>query len=462
MSVAIRPSRATPSLETLFVATFALLGLRLGLRPIGDNSFFTHLRTGIDIVDGLGIPRRDPFSFTAAGEPWVVQSWFASTVYGVVEAFSGRNGLVLVHGALYGLLGWLVATLARTTSPLRTAVAAVLAVGIGLAYWSPRPLAIALGAMALLVMAVERSWPAWLAIPLVWVWANSHGSFVLGGVWLVAVVLAGRRDAVRYLGWFVVGCVVAVVNPLGPRLLTFPLALLDKQPNFTRVVEWRPPTNPINPMVVVALICVGATVGVVGWAVVRRRIGVREVLPLALFLAMGMLAQRNLAPAGIVAAPVLARALRPAIEGVSSRSSINRAFAGVLGATAVLFVAVAATSARPFDLDEYPSRRALRTASEAGDRLVTTDVVGGYRILLDGRDAGVFVDDRYDMYPEQVIQDYLVLLDGEDGWDDVLERYGADAVVWPKEEELVASMSRSSTWRRAFVEENWVVFVRES
>ena len=460
MSGAVRRLASVPSLETLFVATIALLGLRLGLRPIGDNSFFTHLRTGIDIVDGLGIPRRDPYSYTAAGEPWVVQSWLASSVYGLVEEVGGRHGLVLVHGALYGVLGWLVASLARTTSPVRTAAAAVIAVGIGLAYWSPRPLAVALVAMALLVMAVERSWPAWVLVPLVWVWANSHGSFVLGGVWLVAIVVSGRRPAVRYLGWFVGGCAVAAVNPLGPKLLLFPLSLLDKRDNFRRVVEWRPPTSPINPMVVVALVCVAIAVVVVGWALLRRRVTVGDVVPLAVFLAMGMIAQRNLAPAGIVAAPVLARALAPQVGSAPSTSAVNRAFAAVLAATAAVFLAVAATSGRPFDLDDYPSKRALEAAS-VGDRMVTTDVVGGYRILLEGAGAGVFVDDRYDMYPEAVIRDYLVLLDGSEDWQVVLDRHGADSVLWPKEEELVASLSRSAAWRRAFVEDGWVVFVRE-
>lgn len=451
---------AVPSLETLFVATIALLGLRLGLRPIGDNSFFTHLRTGIDIVDGLGVPRRDPYSFTASGEPWVVQSWLASWVYGLVDALGGRHGLVVLHGALYGLLGWLVASLARTTSPMRTASSALIAAGIGLAYWSPRPLAIALIAMALLVMAVERSWPGWILVPLVWVWANSHGSFVLGGVWLVLLVLTGRPTARRYLGWFVGGCAAAVVNPLGPRLLLFPFALLDKRDNFRRVVEWRPPTAPINPMVVAAVVCVAVTVVVLAWAVVRRRVTVADIVPVAVFLAMGMVAQRNLAPAGIVAAPVLARALRPPVASVPSTSPINRAFGGVLAATAALFVAVALAGSQPFDLDEYPSQRAL--AAAAGDRLVTTDVVGGYRILLEGRAADVFVDDRYDMYPQAVIRDYLVLLDGDEEWPQVLDRWKADAVLWPEEEELAASLERSRTWRRAFAEAGWVVFVRES
>ncbi|MBV8386727.1 MAG: hypothetical protein JO155_08060, partial [Acidimicrobiia bacterium] len=70
-------ARRAPGLEPLFIAAYALFGFRLGARSIGDNSMFVHLRTGMDMVRNGAIPRRDPYSFTAHGHPWVVQSWFA-------------------------------------------------------------------------------------------------------------------------------------------------------------------------------------------------------------------------------------------------------------------------------------------------------------------------------------------------------------------------------------------------
>jgi hypothetical protein len=80
----VRRLRA-PSLESLFVAALVLLGFRLGALPIGDNSMLTHLRTGIDMARTGAIPRHDPYTFTAHGHPWVVQSWLAEWTYGVLE-----------------------------------------------------------------------------------------------------------------------------------------------------------------------------------------------------------------------------------------------------------------------------------------------------------------------------------------------------------------------------------------
>ena len=52
-------------------AWFAL-GTICGAHLLSDNSFLTHLTTGRQILDGH-IPHADPYSYTRAGTPWVVQ-----------------------------------------------------------------------------------------------------------------------------------------------------------------------------------------------------------------------------------------------------------------------------------------------------------------------------------------------------------------------------------------------------
>src|SRR5437764_14588107 len=85
MATTVATRRRTVTIEALAVVVMAIFGFRLGARPIRDNSMFTHLRTGFDMVRGGGIPRTDPYSFTARGHPWVVQSWLAEWTYGVLQ-----------------------------------------------------------------------------------------------------------------------------------------------------------------------------------------------------------------------------------------------------------------------------------------------------------------------------------------------------------------------------------------
>ena len=64
-----------------------------------DNDFWWHLRTGQFIFDS-GIPRHDPFSWTAAGKPWVMHEWLSEAIIYAVQSTVGYVGnMVLFIGA---------------------------------------------------------------------------------------------------------------------------------------------------------------------------------------------------------------------------------------------------------------------------------------------------------------------------------------------------------------------------
>jgi len=114
--------------EGLFISALGLFGLLIGTRSIGDNSMLTHLRTGLTMARGGGIPRRDPYSFTALHHPWVVQSWLAEASYGWLQRIGGLHLVVLEQALLCGALALMIAWLARTGRPATTALAGLIAV----------------------------------------------------------------------------------------------------------------------------------------------------------------------------------------------------------------------------------------------------------------------------------------------------------------------------------------------
>jgi len=460
-----------PSLESLFIAALVLFGFRIGALPIGDNSMFTHLRTGIDMVRGAGIPREDPYSFTARGTEWIVQSWLPEWTYGWAHRLVGFRLVVLEQAVLIGLLAWLVARLARAGSPLRTALSAGIAVGIGAPYWSPRPLIFGLVCMALTVTVVERRRSPWLLVPVVWVWVNSHGSFPLGVAWLVARAggewldwKAWPRETLRYAWAFLGSVVVAVVNPLGARLLLFPLTLGEKRATFETILEWQSPNFhlQLNRFALVFLIMALLLL-------FRARLTWRDVAPAALFLAAGLYAVRNLPLLALVLAPVLARIFKkpdwssPRPEPTGRQLRVNRALAATIGAAFVLFGA-AALATPGLNVQGYPVR-AVNFLEESdligGDlRLAHQDVVGNYLTLRYGRQAPVFIDDRVDMYPVEVSRDYRRLLRGQPGALDTLDRYGIDLVLWDRQLPLIQILEASGQWRQIFRDRDWVVYER--
>ncbi len=452
-------------MESLFVATFALLGLRLGANRISDNSMFVHIRTGIEMAAGKGIPRTDPFSFTAHGEPWVVQSWLPSMTYGWLHRWGGMGWVALEQGVLLAILAWLVVRLARTGTALRTLVSGGLAIGVGMGYWSPRPLLFGLIAFALLITVVERRINPWWLVPVVWFWVNSHGSFPLGLLWLGAVAVGGGVDGrrwpteyARYAMTFGVGLAVAAINPLGPRLLWFPLTVGDKREIFRTVVEWRSPDfQQLGGLIALACISVGLLL------LLRTRVIWRDVVPVIGFLALGLLSLRNIPALAVVMAPALARALAAPGAEEAGRPRINAMIAAVL-AVAFLGFGGAAAAGPGIDVSGYPVR-ATTWLERNGylaepHRIAQQDTVGCYFDLRYGRRARVFIDDRVDMFPLHVSRDYATLLEGKPDVFKVLDRHRIDAVVWGSNQPLVTILKASGQWRQVLRSGGWTVLVR--
>ncbi|MEY2566590.1 MAG: hypothetical protein QOE35_1119 [Actinomycetota bacterium] len=458
-----------PSLESLVVATLTLAGFTLGARPIGDNSMFVHLRTGIDIAAGHGIPRVDPYSFTARGSRWVVQSWLPEALYGLGRRLAGDGAVVLEQAVLMALAAWLLARLARTGSPLRTMAAGALAIGVGAAYWSPRPLLFGLVCFALVVTIVERRASPWWLVPVVWVWVNSHGSFPLGLAWLglagAGAWLDQRRwpaEWARYVGAFVVGLVVAAVNPLGPRLLAFAVTVGEKKEVFRLVREWRSPDFQSGSGLVTLAFLVPALV-----LVLRARPPWQRVIPVAVFLALGLFAVRNVSMLAVVLAPALGAALR-APEGaqeadVAPRPRLHVYVAAVLVLAFVLF-GVAGAAGRTLDVSSYPVASVRWLDRQGllgpGHRVAAQDVVGCYLILRQAGHARVFIDDRVDMYPVSVTKDYLALLHGEPRARSVLDHWNVDVVLWDRQLPLPTILRGAGGWRQVHREGDWVTFIR--
>ena len=457
-----------PTIESLVVASIALAGFTLGARPIGDNSTFVHIRTGVDIADGLGIPRVDPYSFTARGARWVVQSWLPEALYGFGRRIGGDGMLVLQQAVLMGVLAWLIARLARAGTPARTMLAGVVAVGAGAAYWSPRPLLFGLLCLALTVTVVERRASSWWLVPVVWVWVNSHGSFPLGVAWLGLVGVGAwidtrrfPRDVARYAVAFGVGLVVSVLNPLGPRLLAFALTVGEKKDVFQYIREWRSPDFQSGTGLFTLVFLLAAFV-----ILLRSRPPWRVLVPTVAFLGMGLVAVRNLSMLAIVVAPALGAALRGADQRDEAVAPprVNTLIAGVLAAAFVLF-GVGGATGKAIAVDSYPvaSVRWLERAGLVGDpahRLAAQDVVGGYLILRHGRDARVFIDDRIDMYPVSVTKDYVALLHGEARALSVLERHRIDTVLWQRDLPLATILRADDGWKQVRRDGDWAVFRR--
>jgi len=331
---------------------------------------------------------------------------------------------------------------------------------------------------------VERRASPWWLLPIGWVWVNTHGSFPLGVAWLAARLVGEALDARRRPRWiepyvvaFVAALALAAVNPLGPRLLSFPLTIEGKSAVFRNVVEWRSPNfqtlQGFATLACLALVLLVLLQAKMRWA---------DILPVVGFVALGLFSVRNVAPSAVVLAPALGRALAVRrVDGDDARvrpagsNGLNKAIAGVLVAAALVFT-FGSQRANALDFSTYPTYAEEYMATHglldpASHRIAAQDIVGCYLILLRGTAGRVFVDDRVDMYPVSVSNDYDTLLHGDASSPSVLDRYHVDVVLWDRHLALVGVLRSAGGWRTVYPgpdapagsrrDSRWTVLVRD-
>ncbi len=458
---------------------FAAVAFGVGARAIGDNSFLTHLATGRLIVEQGSVPTVDPYTWASPGQAWTVQSWLVSVVYAAIDATAGLGAVRILHGVLGAAIAVGVWGLVAPARQLITRVCLVsLVLLIGTYLWPPRPLLVGLVGTVVVLQVVTGSRRRWLLVPVFWVWVNAHGSFVLG-VGLLGAVFVGsaidrlvsppddpeldrRREQltidVGNLALAVAGVAAAVVNPLTWRLLWFPFGLMLDRRSLVRVSEWAAPAfrSPVEYLylVLLVLVVVAASRGA-RW---------RALVPATAFAVAGLLAVRNIGLASVVIVVMLA----PALEGLGGTidGATTRAARALAAGAAVLalVLAVATAAEEPLDLDAYPvsevawlDDRGLVATDEV--RLANRDFVGNYLTYRYGASAEVFMDDRFDFHPADVLEDHNALLLGGD-MGDVVERRRFDVVLWEVETPFHRWIADSDEWDIAVDGEGWFVACR--
>ncbi|MDQ1497023.1 MAG: hypothetical protein QOI86_363 [Actinomycetota bacterium] len=457
----------------LFTLVFALGGWRAGLSRLSDNSFFWHLRTGHLILDH-GIPHADPYSFTAAGRRWVAQSWLAEVLYGAIDRAVGAFGVRLLTAITGAAVAAVTYQLVHRLSRDRLAAVGLTLAAIGASFtlWSARPLF--LGILAFLgllwIVEVPDSWVGrraiWTIPVLVWLWANVHGTFSLGllylglhlaGRWLEGAPFWAGRE--RTLASAAVLCVVvAALNPYGPGLLLFPVELLGRGDILKRVTEWRSPDfRTIQGLMFAGWLAVFVTCFALG----RNRPSRRDVVVTIPFLLLAFWAQRNIALSPLVGVAAAARCVSRDARRPAADSSLNRIVAVALVGLGLLWTAQAAGEPN-FDYSIYPVT-AMRWVADhglLGQRLMTDDAWGGYVILRYWPAQKVFVDDRYDMYPRPVLEDFIHFSDADGRWREILDRNRIDVVVWRAKAPIVGLMEEDPGWTAVHRDKKAVVLVR--
>lgn len=195
-----------------------------------DSDFGWHLRSGQYFIEH-GVPKNDIFTYTAGSFHWVNHEWLSDIVVATVYDLGSYELLALLYAGMWTMA---IAIMGRKVHPAFIAAAAVAILpfaGVRALTWS------ALG-LALLVLIIRQKNKKWrMIIPLLFlVWANFHGSFLIGIAYGGWQVLRERSWKLAVIG--VLSLAVTFINPYGAELYTEVFrTMLDSDLHAT-INEW--------------------------------------------------------------------------------------------------------------------------------------------------------------------------------------------------------------------------------
>ena len=290
---------------------------------VGDT--WLTLMAGREVVDN-GLPRTETLTVLGQGATWTDQQWLAQVVFYGAHELAGLRAVVVLDVLLVVLALGLAAAAARSggASSRSTFVVGLLAVLAGPWGWTIRAQTAALplfaGVLWLLVDAARRGVRrrTLLVLPALVVWANLHGSVVLGAI--LSMLLAGyalvrtRRLDRLSLALLVLAPLCVLATPYGWDIVAYYELMLVDAPFAEILSEWQWS----SPSATTALFYVLAavTVALVAIGRCRRRLDLFELLVLGVTLLGAVQAVR-----GVIWFALSAAAILPvALDGLLTRA----------------------------------------------------------------------------------------------------------------------------------------------
>jgi hypothetical protein len=467
----------------LAVICFAAAGTALLSRIMSPDSFYD-LYVGRYIL-AHGLPHQNVATAAAHGLPWIDQQWLAHLAFyaawqaGGYPAVAAASAVAETTG--FALLALLMLRRGAAPSRMFAWTAAAFVVCLPSYQVEAQSFGYPLFVLTLWLLTddARAAWPlrrTWLLIPLLAVWANLHGSVLLGAglTACYAAFRAARAVMSRNgtaLGSYLLlgaGAVAAVLcTPYGTAVLGYYRHVLGNPVLARFISRWAPPSprDPATFVLAVLALAVLAAV-IVAWRRGARPDPVLAPACVALFV-LALTAARNadwFAIAGVLlAADALARSSTGPLPAVSSWFS--RAIAVLFAAIAAASVGtLAVTPTRHFEL--LVPRGAVTAAADLAAREPTWRILGdaytGTALLwLRPETFGrVGFDVRFEQYSRSQLTAYFdyIFARGAD-WDRATRGYQV-LVISRNDGALVRAVSRLRGWRLAYSDSHGVVYRR--
>jgi len=475
--------RYSPGLILISIAIADLIRLP-------DPDLWGHVFFGQAVLRLHHLVLHDPYSYSAAGHYWNNHEWLTEVLMAAVFNHAGVFGLIVLKLACATVvIVALAAALAETDSS--TLVQFAVLIGTAVVIKPPlqfRPQSCTFALLAVLILlltrdAYRRTGRLWLAIPILALWANLHGGFIMGiaalGTYSVVSglqeVIAGRGGwrAARLAAITCAAILATLATPYGfgtwravAHALGNPytrVIVIDWQPLIPAVfAHWRQHQFPISNY---EIGCAMIAAAGISWALTIEDADLPLFAIAVVMVIAAFISARNLPIAIIALAAPLARHFPRAWQARVSNQEraepprraawlrwTNQAI--LAGISIVIFVHSGLFSRSLTSPDPYPAgacefmkRHAMR------GNILNSFEWGEYLIWNMAPGSKVFIDGRYDtVFPLEIIYQFALFNYNLKGGAAVLKEFPTDFVLIKPDSQARKLMDARAGWKLIYTD----------
>ncbi|WLA64496.1 hypothetical protein [Bradyrhizobium diazoefficiens] len=457
-----------------------LFFLYVGDTLLQDSDSFWQIKVGQWILDHGAVPTTDFYSFTRTGAPWISTSWLSQVLLAFSHAQWDWAGPVILTAMATALTAAIFVYLldAQIEAP-RAVLFAMLALLLSLHHVLARPHILALPVMVawvglLMAAADRRRAPSWYWLPLMALWANLHGGFVLGlaligPISLEAVEHAEKGQRLRlFMRWvlFGIGAVIAsCCTPYGWKTLLGATNILSLGELLSLIFEWMPANFATFTSFE------GALLGLIAFGYYRGLVLSAPRIFLILFLTWSALTHvRSIEAFAFLVPLVLAKPLGELVPRPQPDSTGTDRWPAhyVTALGALMIVAAGWTSTSlymrhhrfTFTMAQTPVAAVDLLEQRKVQRIFNAYQFGGYLI---SRDIPVYVDGRAELYGEKFVMDFFKATEGKkpELLPRLLDEYKIDATLLVADAPGPQILDQLTGWKRIYADDIAVIHVRD-
>lgn len=473
----MRPSAPQYLTIVVFIAVLA----RSTHQTLRDPDTYLHLAAGRWMLTHRQLPLTDPFSYPMNGAPWMIHEWLAQVILQLTFEMSSWSGLVVLTALIFSLtISYLYRFLLERIAPVYALVFCALAFfGLG-THLLVRPHLLTWPILAIwtghLIQAAEnKKTPSYWLLPLMVLWSNLHGGFILGIALLCplaieAVFIQKSPHARGWIRFTLLAIIASMMTPLGWKTWWMAVELMTLS-TLSMIGEWASPTfsalNPIELWLILIL-----TLGTTGQL---RLNPIRIILVLALlhqalahgrYISIFCLLVPMLIASGLTATTSHPRNFTKEnwLDHLFSKTKYTARLPAALLTIATLF-----SITIYFGTYKVYAPPSVNTPKEALESVQKEGIEGNvlnfynFGAYLLYREVPVFIDGRADLYGDEHIKNYLKATDSSNPKkiNAFLEHHNIHWTIFPPKESINQILSTQRDWKRFYQDDVAIVYVRE-